>query len=254
MAELKWVGPSAAGNSAAEVPTVSDLTAKAATALTSAQIDSQIASGFTDYAQTSYVDTQDSAKALKTYVDSQDATKMLKTLRGQPNGAIPLDSDGLVPKVNITNTYPTGWRSLRWAYSPASYTAGVQANLSLRDQVKMCADIVVPDPGYAYKLLPYGYWEGWCETSATQAWPEIRVKVDTEIIGWGRGAWNVTEGHQVQVVPYDPNDVWFTGSVTVTTWGGRNRWGTNAGRVSLTDGAGLTPARLCIIQAAAKAT
>lgn len=251
MGELKWVGPPGTGG-ALEIPTVSDVNTKKGTALTAAQIDTQISSGLTGYATKSYTDTQDATKALKSYVDSQDATKMLRSIRGVANGAIPLDANGLIPKANITNVYPTGYMAARWGYSPASYSSDAATNvdLTVQDQVKLCSDIVIPDPGYPYKLLPYGYWECWCVANTAQAWPEVRVKVGTDVIGWGRGAWNVTEGHPCQVVPYDPNDRFFTGSVTVTTWGGRNRWGTASTAVRISSSQTVTPAKLIIVQVA----
>lgn len=248
MAELKWVGPAGTG-AAGEIPTVSDLTTKAATALTSTQVDSQISSALTGYSLKTYVDTQDTAKALKSYVDSQDATKILKTLKGAANGPVPLDGSGLIPKANITNTYPTSNKSTRGYYTPASYGVERQ-NVTTRDAFKMTADITIADPGFRYKIVPFGYWEASASDPGHQGWPEIRVKVGTEVIGWGRAPYNITEGNACQVMFYDPNDVTWTGAQTVTCWGGRNQWGNTSYAVNLWATASNPPKLWLLIVAA----
>lgn len=231
MAELKWVGPAGSGG-ANEVPTVADITTKRATALTAPQIDSQISAALTGYSLRTYVDAQDAARAVKVYVDAQDGNKLLRTDRGIANGPVPLDSNGLIPKENLTNTYPASRNAARAYYTPAGYTAE-QQGLTGQDQVKMCSDITIPDPGYRYKIVPFGYWEVSAVANTQQAWPEIRVKVGSTVIGWGRGGYNITEGNPCQIVFYDPNDTVWTGAQTVTCWGGRNRWGTTASSTNI---------------------
>ena len=249
MAELKWVGPAGSG-AATEITTNSEVTAKRNTALTSAQVDTQIANSLSGYALKTYVDSQDSGKALKTYVDSQDSGKILRSLIGQPNGPIPL-SGGRIASSYVAGTYPAQYRSVRSYYSPSSYVTSDQTNLTSRDQVKICSDITIPDQGYPYFVLAMGYWEGQANNNSTNTRPEVRVRAtnngSTNTVGWGMGSINVTEPHGITITPFSTG-VPLTGSTTVSTYAGRN---TGSGAASIFYSGSYTPPKLALIIIAA---
>ncbi|QGJ95055.1 hypothetical protein SEA_REDWATTLEHOG_194 [Gordonia phage RedWattleHog] len=252
MAELKWLGPPGSGNSA-EVITRDDVTAKKGTAMSAAQIDAQISAALTGYSLKTYVDSQDSPKALLSYVNSRDATKLTREMRGAPNGALPLDASGMIPKAYLNNNYPAFNKAVRGYYSPASYVSTNWTSLTTQNAQKLCADITIPDPGYPYLIIPYGYWE--CQVnsaSGDNTYPEINVRVGTRVIGRGVGALNIIEPHNCTIGPYDTVGTPFTGTQTVTCHGGRWRpSGSNTTSISIFGASTATPPKLILFLAAA---
>lgn len=252
MAELKFLGPAGNGNSS-DIVTLGDVTSKKGAALTSAQIDSQISTELTGYSLKTYVDQQDAPKALTSYVNTQDNTKLLKSTIGAANGAVPLDGNGKIPAANLTTAPTVDAFAIKAFYTPSSYTAGSVTGITTQVSVKMCADIVIPDPGYPYHILPFGYFECAIANGASvNGYPEIQVRVGSRIIGWGAGGLNIPQGHPCNIFPYPTSSTPFTGSQTVTCYGGRNAPAGASSSVSFWIGSSATDPLFVVYIAAAK--
>lgn len=150
--------------------------------LTTGQIDTEINSGLTSYALTTYVDTQDAKNATKSYVDAGDALRVPLALKDVPNGIAALDATGRVNfnRFDVANTQKFN----RGPWTPSAYQAAGQ---SITTETTIFT-VPVTDPGYSYKLAVYGEIEA--RTSLSTEYPVVVVRVGSTsgpIIARGRG-------------------------------------------------------------------
>lgn len=83
---------------------------------------------------------------------------------------------------------------------PYAPTSGYQSRTATTTQVEVC-NVTIPDPGWRYRLMVFGFWEARTQTAGSR--PEIVVRSASAtgpVVGVGWGADN-TQYHAITVTP-----------------------------------------------------
>lgn len=138
--------------------------------LSPAQVSALITSGFAPYATKTYVNSRDELNALKSQVDAGDATKLKISTRNAPNGIAGLDATGRVEIARVV-----GQSTQRWPKGPYVPTIYYGGGPTTAEGAFMIYSL--PDPGYPYRLMVSGQFDG--RISATGDSAVVRVRINS---------------------------------------------------------------------------
>ena len=143
--------------------------------ISSSAVDSQINSGYSGYADKSYVDSQDTLNANKAYIDNGDAGRLKLNTKDLANGVAGLAANGKVlpAKINLSNNQR--WPRAFW--SPTAYNA---ANVDTNGEATIYSTVVT-DPGYAYRIVCFAQIDA--ATGTTGEPPVAYVRAGNETTG-----------------------------------------------------------------------
>lgn len=200
--------------------------------LTTTEIDNTITSALSGYVAQTYVDVQDELNATQFYIQQQDNLRLKLAQKDVANGVPSLDSTGRINPVrvggSVSQRYPRGF------WSPTAYNASsVLVSTNSDTEVYTCG---VTDPGYTYKLLVFGTFDGLSSTDGIAPVVSVRVGDTTgPIIAQGRGSldsynyWAWDNFNRIVFSGLGGSDYWeetYTGTAPGTIYvdGNQTRW------------------------------
>lgn len=211
MAKLKNVG--AYPNTEDALGRVDYMNARfAASGVTSGDVTAATDAAKSPLVTKSYVDTQDALYVAKTYVDTQDNLLTNANQLGASSGLAVLNSSGKIaapsplPRAAAALCYTLDYTTVR-SFSSASVT---------------CTSITVPDPGFNWIPLWFGWTEG-AYTGTPYCFPGVSIRDSSDkwvARGYGT-ARNLNEKYTIPVVPtrYDTSPAsYYSGSEQFTLY------------------------------------
>ena len=120
-------------------------------------------------------------------------------------------------------------------FVPAAFTERQNVTTT---KLELC-NVTIPDPGWRYRIIPFGRWQTWSSAGGTR--PDIEVRVGTvtgQAVGFGLGS-NAAAANQIVPCDVQPdpasalgqtpaNAPSFTGSQIVRWWAVRGTGTANA--------------------------
>lgn len=189
MPTLAYIGR-APDNDATVVPKSYADSQEAALAVTTGIVNSIITTAAVNLTSASYVDSQDALRAHKTDVTTADNSYLASTARGAASGVASLDPDGnltaaQVPTAGLVNDRVFKCYSLNQSTLPVLGGTGSAIGGAIGNQLLASgatrtvtttsvrefrlATIVVPDPGFPWRPLPFAWIQGNSSGSAQPA-------------------------------------------------------------------------------------
>jgi len=152
--------------------------------LTQTEINNQVSTALSPYADATYVATRDLLNATKSQIDAGDLGKLKVATINANSGVAGLDAGGRIQVArvpgNSTQRWPHGF------YTPAAYHASTVASTAGNEAVMFTH--TVADPGYPFRLLISGQFD--VRTATNGDAPIVRVRVGSagSVVATGTGS------------------------------------------------------------------